>query len=59
MATPKFKTSKSRAASRKAANMRLSKPSLSKCSNCGNMILPHRICPVCGFYDGKSVIEKD
>lgn len=59
MATPKFKTSKSRAASRKAANMRLNKPSLSKCSNCGNLILPHRICPVCGFYDGKSAIEKD
>ncbi|MDD6957365.1 MAG: 50S ribosomal protein L32 [Sphaerochaetaceae bacterium] len=59
MATPKFKTSKSRAASRKAANMKLRKPSLSKCGNCGNMVLPHHICPVCGFYDGKEAISME
>ena len=59
MATPKFKTSKSRAASRKAANMRLRKPTLTKCENCGNMVLPHHICPICGFYDGKQAINME
>ena len=58
MATPKFKTSKSKAASRKAANMKLSTPTLSKCPNCGNLIKPHFVCPVCGFYDGAQVIDK-
>jgi large subunit ribosomal protein L32 len=28
------------------------------CSNCGAMRRPHTICPKCGFYDGKEVVEK-
>lgn len=59
MATPKFKTSKSRAASRKAANMKLKAPTLSTCTNCGNKILPHRVCPVCGYYKGEQIINVD
>lgn len=58
MATPKFKTSKSKAASRKAANMKLKAPTLSKCSNCGNLVKSHNVCPVCGFYDGAQVTDK-
>lgn len=58
MATPKFKTSKSKAASRKASNMKLKAPALTKCPNCGNMIKPHFVCPVCGFYDGQQVVDK-
>ena len=27
------------------------------CPNCGKMIRPHRICPNCGYYDGKKVLE--
>lgn len=59
MATPKYKTSKSKAASRKAANMKLAAPTLTKCTTCGNMILPHRVCPKCGSYRGKQVIKID
>ena len=57
MATPKHKTSKSRTSSRKASNMRLKTPNLFKCDNCGNLILPHRVCPTCGFYKGQQVID--
>ncbi len=57
MATPKQKTSKARSASRKAANTRLSAPTLSRCSTCGNMVLPHRVCPKCGFYRGEQIYE--
>lgn len=57
MATPKYKTSKSKAASRKAANMRLAKPTLCVCGTCGNLVLPHRVCPKCGFYRGVQVID--
>ena len=46
MATPKYKTSKSKAASRKAANMKLAAPTLTK-------------CPKCGSYRGKQVIQMD
>ena len=57
MATPKHKTSKSSAAKRKASNMKLKSPTLSKCQNCGNLIKPHHVCPTCGFYKGQSVLD--
>lgn len=59
MATPKYKTSKSRAASRKAANMKLAAPNLVACQTCGNLIPSHRVCPKCGYYAGKPVVVKD
>ncbi len=27
------------------------------CSNCGAQIQSHRVCPTCGYYKGKKVIE--
>ncbi|MBO4204264.1 50S ribosomal protein L32 [bacterium] len=27
-----------------------------KCKNCGANKLTHRVCPVCGYYNGKQVI---
>ena len=52
MATPKYKTSKSKAASRKAENMKLKAPTLVPCQTCGNLIPTHRVCPKCGYYAG-------
>ncbi|MDR1271645.1 MAG: 50S ribosomal protein L32 [Clostridiales Family XIII bacterium] len=57
MAVPKRKTSKAKRDSRRAPNMRMSVPALSTCPHCHNPKLPHRVCPVCGWYDGKQVIE--
>lgn len=59
MATPKYKTSKAKAAARKAANMKLTAPNLSECQTCGNLIPSHRVCPKCGYYAGKQVVVKD
>lgn len=59
MATPKYKTSKSKAASRKAANMKLQAPTLSACQTCGNLIRPHQVCPKCGYYNGRQVVDVD
>jgi len=59
MATPKYKTSKSRAASRRAANMKLAYPTLSPCQTCGNLVPSHRVCPKCGDYKGMHVIDVD
>ena len=28
-----------------------------KCSNCEAIIVPHRVCPECGNYKGKEVID--
>ena len=61
MAAPKAKTSKWRRDQRRAQNFfnkfRKSLPSLSVCPNCGEKILPHRVCPYCGHYKGREVIE--
>jgi len=34
-------------------------PQLATCSHCSAAILPHRICPECGYYRGKQAIEID
>lgn len=59
MAVPKYRTSKSRTRRRKSVNMRLATPKLVECGTCGNRILPHRVCPKCGFYKGKQVLEPE
>jgi large subunit ribosomal protein L32 len=56
MAVPRFKTSKARTRRRQSANMKLSAPTLVECGNCGNQVLPHRVCPKCGFYRGRQII---
>lgn len=29
------------------------------CSNCGSVTLPHRVCPTCGFYQGKIYLPEE
>ena len=59
MAVPKYKTSKSRTRRRRSINMQLATPKLVECSTCGNRIMPHRVCPKCGFYKGRQVLEPE
>ena len=59
MAVPKHRVSKARGRSRKAQTMRLETPTMVECSNCGNRVLLHRVCPTCGFYRGKQVIKPE
>ncbi len=55
MAQPKRKSSHSRAAKR-ATHKKLSNIPLTKCPNCGEYKLPHRVCPSCGYYKDKEVV---
>ncbi|MBW8826239.1 MAG: 50S ribosomal protein L32 [Acidobacteria bacterium] len=57
MAVPKKKTSKAKGRSRQAANWRLAVPSRSLCPNCGAAKVPHVVCPTCGHYRGRQVID--
>jgi large subunit ribosomal protein L32 len=59
MAVPKYRTSKARSRRRRSINMRLAVPSLITCSNCGNKVMRHRVCPKCGFYKGNQIIEPE
>ncbi len=54
MAHPKRKISKSRRDKRRT-HYKASLPTLSTCSNCGELKLSHRACPNCGYYAGKSM----
>ncbi len=35
----------------------LKAPRLSKCANCGAYHLRHRVCPECGHYRGKMIVD--
>ena len=59
MAVPKRRTSSAKTSSRKFANMVKSAPALSVCPKCHEPKLPHRVCPNCGYYDGKEVVSEE
>ncbi|MBN1481101.1 50S ribosomal protein L32 [candidate division KSB1 bacterium] len=54
MALPKRRHSRSRQAKRRA-NWKASTPTVVECSNCHQPKLPHRACPNCGYYKGRSI----
>ncbi|MBN2736756.1 MAG: 50S ribosomal protein L32 [Spirochaetales bacterium] len=59
MAVPKTKTSKMRTRRRRSINMAFTSPNLIECSNCGNKVLRHRVCPKCGQYRGREVFKPE
>ncbi|MCX8035325.1 MAG: 50S ribosomal protein L32 [Candidatus Dojkabacteria bacterium] len=56
-ALPKKRHSKSRRNNRRSHHVRIARElvSLSKCSNCGALKKPHRVCSNCGYYKGHLV----
>lgn len=59
MAVPKRKTSKARRDKRRSAVWKIEAPALSKCPNCGELKLAHRVCGSCGMYNGRTVLETE
>lgn len=48
----------SRARTRKKRGHKAFKPNeLSVCPQCKRQKLPHQVCPVCGYYGGRQVVE--
>jgi large subunit ribosomal protein L32 len=47
-------------AAKRAQNFfaKLKARALAECPNCGEMTMPHRVCPYCGYYKGKQVLNK-
>jgi len=56
MPNPKRRHSKRRSSSRRAHD-HLKTPSLADCPQCHERKLPHRVCPKCGFYQGREIVE--
>ncbi|MBQ7131470.1 MAG: 50S ribosomal protein L32 [Oscillospiraceae bacterium] len=59
MAVPKNKVSKARRDKRRSNVWKLDAPAFSKCTNCGELTAPHKVCNVCGYYKGVEVKKMD
>lgn len=57
MAVPKGRVSKSKRDMRRASNFKIKTPSLVKCSKCGELMKPHRVCKACGSYNKREVLK--
>lgn len=56
MALPKKRHTKSGRNQRRSHHA-LKKLNLTSCAKCNEAILPHRVCPKCGTYAGREIIE--
>ncbi|MBT4287396.1 MAG: 50S ribosomal protein L32 [Deltaproteobacteria bacterium] len=55
MAVPTRRTSRS-VSKKRRTHKNLPQVNFVTCSNCQEMILPHRVCPKCGYYHGKQIV---
>jgi large subunit ribosomal protein L32 len=56
MAVPKRRTTSATRDKRRSQH-KASAPAKSVCPQCHQPKLPHRVCPECGYYGGKEVVE--
>ena len=56
MPNPKRRHSKARTHKRRAHD-HLKRATQGLCPNCGAQKIPHRVCPECGQYRGREVVE--
>ena len=57
MAVPKKRTGSS-AQGHRRSNWKATKPEVTKCATCGEVVLTHTVCTACGHYKGKVVSIK-
>lgn len=56
MPLPKQRHSSTRGKKRRT-HWKVSASNLAKCPQCKTMKVSHRVCPLCGVYDGRQAIE--
>jgi large subunit ribosomal protein L32 len=56
MPVPRKRKSNSRRKQQRSHDA-LTKPASSKCASCGAAKMPHRVCPACGWYGDRTVVE--
>lgn len=59
MAVPKQRKGRMATRNRRSKNDRISAPARSVCPQCGEAKLPHRVCPNCGFYKNREILETE
>lgn len=58
MPVPKQRRTSS-ARDKRRANHKLEATNTAECPQCHEPKLPHRVCPSCGYYNGKEVIDTE
>lgn len=56
MAVPRMHHTKSRR-NKSRMHLHLTQVSLTSCRKCGKSVLPHTVCPNCGYYKGVEVVN--
>ena len=59
MAVPKQRKGRAKVHSRRSVHDRRDAPAKSTCPQCGEVKLPHRVCPNCGYYRNREVLETE
>jgi large subunit ribosomal protein L32 len=57
MAVPKRKTTPSKRNMRRSHHA-LKPVNFQECPNCGELRLPHNLCPSCGHYNGREIVSE-
>ncbi|MBC7344950.1 MAG: 50S ribosomal protein L32 [Clostridia bacterium] len=57
MGVPKRRVSKSRKNRRRSEWAKIPAPGLVECPRCHTLKLSHRVCPECGYYRDRKVME--
>lgn len=57
MAVPKRRTSRMKRNQRRANHDKVSAPNLVPCPNCGDVMVPHRVCDACGHFKGRQIVQ--
>jgi large subunit ribosomal protein L32 len=55
MGVPMLGVSPARLGARRS-HLAIDLPDLEECSHCHEMKLPHRVCPNCGYYQGRLAV---
>jgi len=58
MPVPKKRVSRTRRDKRRT-HKKLTPVNVTACPQCSEFMMPHRICPSCGFYKGRTVISHE
>ncbi len=58
MAVPKRRTSKARKGKRRS-HIHAPTIQVQYCEQCAEPTLPHRVCPNCGYFQGRVVVETE